>query len=135
MIVVDSSALVAIMQGEPAGLRIRTLLMETPASVLSAATYVETACVLASRAVDGPRAAVERLEALLRALRIDLAPVDETQARLAVAARLQFGKGFGHRKGLNYGDSFAYALAKARGAPLLYVGDDFARTDVEPALP
>jgi ribonuclease VapC len=60
--------------------------------------------------------------------------VDPVQARLAVAARLQFGKRFGHRKGLNHGDTFAYALAKTRGAPLLYVGDDFAWTDIEPAL-
>jgi len=108
--------------------------MSAPVSLLSTASYVETACVLASREQGPPRDAVDRLDMMLRALRIELVAVDEPQARLAVVARLRFGKGFGHRKGLNYGDSFTYALAKTRGLPLLFVGDDFAHTDIEPVL-
>lgn len=63
-----------------------------------------------------------------------MAPLDEAQARLALEARIRFGKGFGAKANLNLGDSFAYALAKSLDAPLLYVGDDFRQTDVKSAL-
>jgi ribonuclease VapC len=68
-------------------------------------------------------------------LRIDIVPVDLAQGRLAREAFRRFGKGTGHPAKLNFGDCFAYALAKATGRPLLFKGRDFARTDIEPALP
>jgi ribonuclease VapC len=75
------------------------------------------------------------LDALLADFGVSLAPVDEAQARLAIEARVRFGRGMGHGGVLNFGDCFAYALAKATEAPLLFVGMDFLSTDIEPALP
>jgi ribonuclease VapC len=65
---------------------------------------------------------------------IDLVPVDAEQARIALEARIRYGRGFRAAAKLNYGDCFSYALAKAKGAPLLYVGNDFDRTDISSAL-
>jgi len=65
---------------------------------------------------------------------ISLAPIDETQAREALRARVRYGRGFGHAARLNYSDCFAYALAKTRNLPLLFIGDDFTHTDVVSAL-
>ena len=75
-----------------------------------------------------------RLDELLELLRIELAPFDAAQAVAARAAYADFGKGSGHPAGLNFGDCLTYGLAKATGQPLLYVGDDFAHTDLHPAL-
>ena len=66
---------------------------------------------------------------------IRVAVLDEAQARMALEARIRFGKGFGARAKLNFGDSFAYALAKSLNAPLLFIGEDFHHTDITPALP
>jgi ribonuclease VapC len=63
-----------------------------------------------------------------------LAPVDETQARLALQARIRFGRGMGQGGKLNFGDAFSYALSRVREAPLLFIGDDFGSTDVAVAL-
>ncbi|MBC7768498.1 MAG: type II toxin-antitoxin system VapC family toxin [Phycisphaerales bacterium] len=135
MIVIDSSAVVAIMFGEPTAGALATRLAATPAGdrLMSAANYVETGTVLAGRHRI-PMQAVADLDGFLAEARITLAPVDEPIAWLALQARIQFGKGFGAGARLNFGDCFAYALAKARNAPLLFVGDDFAATDVSPAL-
>ena len=78
-------------------------------------------------------AAGRDLDLLLYRAAIEVVPVDHDQAEIARTAWRQFGKGR-HPAGLNYGDCFAYALAKARQMPLLFSGDDFARTDIEPAL-
>ena len=78
--------------------------------------------------------ALADLVAFLTTFRIEIAPVTEDLAREALKARIKYGKGFGSKKGLNFGDSFAYALARSHGAPLLFVGDDFSRTDIENAL-
>ncbi len=135
MIVVDSSAIVAMMLDEPGAELLTIRLASEPADerVMSAANYVEAGTVLAGRHRTPARAAVE-LDAFLAAVSIRLSPVDEELARLALAARIRFGKGFGSRSGLNYGDSFAYALAKRLDAPLLFVGDDFGRTDLARAV-
>ena len=82
---------------------------------------------------DGHQAIAD-LDAFLAAFDIGIVPLDEQQARIALKARIAFGKGFGTRGGLNFGDCFAYALAKSSSSALLFVGDDFAATDVEPAL-
>lgn len=99
---------------------------------MSAGAYVETAAVLASRVPAHADRALLELDALLERLRVEIAPLDAAQARAAAAARIRFGKGFGGP--LNFGDTFPYALAKAHDAALLYIGDDFSRTDVVSAL-
>ena len=98
---------------------------------MSAATYLET-CVL----VDANRDPVlsRRLDDLLAVGGVSIEPVTKEQADIARAAFRDYGKGSGHRAGLNFGDCFSYALARATGEPLLYEGDDFSHTDVAPAL-
>ncbi|NCU21898.1 PIN domain-containing protein [Candidatus Falkowbacteria bacterium] len=78
--------------------------------------------------------AIADLDAFLADFGISIASVDDTLARAAMRARVDYGKSFGTRGGLNFGDCFAYALAKRHSAPLLYVGEDFALTDVRSAL-
>ena len=78
--------------------------------------------------------AIDDLDDFLRETEIALAPVDEVQARLALQARIRFGRGMGHGGVLNYGDCFSYALARSKDAPLLFIGDDFGRTDVSVAV-
>lgn len=136
MLVIDSSAIVAIMQAEPeADAPIDRIGAETSgAARMSVASYVETGAVLAGRTRGDKLAAIADLDRFLEDLGVSLAPVDETQARLALRARIELGRGMGHGGVLNYGDSFSYALAKALRAPLLYVGDDFGTTDIKPAL-
>lgn len=128
MIVVDTSAIVAVLQGEPEGPSISARLSAEPC-VISAATLVELGLVIESRA---GAAGGQLLEELLQRAGIEVRPVDEDLARLALSGWRRFGKGR-HPASLNYGDTFAYALAMHLGAPLLYVGEDFARTDVQRA--
>lgn len=128
--IVDSSALLVILKNDPEAAEFRLKLEEARASKISAATYVEVACV-----VDSARDPLvsRRLDDLLREANCRLEPVTETQAHLARQAYRDYGKGSGHRAGLNFGDCFAYALAKDTREPLLFKGDDFTHTDVEPA--
>jgi len=127
--VVDSSALVAIFRTEPEGPVFLDLIDEAPEAVVSMVTIVETMSVLCGRRVGATRSHVDTL-----ILRLGLAAenVDAFQRELAVDALLTFGRGR-HPAGLNFGDCFTYALAKARGDTLLFKGDDFARTDIMPA--
>ena len=136
MIVVDTSAVVAILLSEPTAEALLSRLGEEEFGdrVMSAASFVEAGTVLAGRHAD-PDRAVALLEAFLSASGISVVPVDGAQARLALWARIRFGKGFGARASLNFGDSFAYALAKSLDAPLLFIGNDFTATDITPALP
>ena len=127
--VVDTSAVVAIILREPAGDRLLDRIVAAPPREISMASYVESASVLGPRGVTH-----ERLDAFLQSLSITLVPVDEAQGRAAIQARVAYGKGTGHSAQLNFGDTFTYALAKVRGAPLLFVGDDFAHTDLVSAL-
>lgn len=101
---------------------------------MSAATYVEVVTVVTSRHPQGRKEGRLYLDRLLRRLRVTIVDFDVEQSQIAADAWLQFGRGSRQRSKLNLGDTFAYALAKARGVPLLYVGDDFAHTDIEPAL-
>lgn len=135
MIVVDSSAVIAILFDEPEGLECMTALQKDGSRLISAVNYVETGTVMAGRIRSGDRReAIADLDAFLTDFRIEIAPVDERVARAAMKARIDYGQGFGTRGGLNFGDCFAYALAKQHSAPLLYVGNDFALTDVQTAL-
>lgn len=129
--IVDTSALVAILKEEPdADLYKRALVVAASAS-MSAANFVEVAMV-----VDGRREPVasHQLDNLITYTGIRIEPVDEAQARVARQAFRDYGKGSGHPAELDFGDCFSYALASVTGWPLLYKGDDFGHTDVVSAL-
>jgi ribonuclease VapC len=134
MIVVDSSAVVAIMLREPSAALLASRLAADSERVISVASYLEAGTVLAGRRRTDRLSAIDDLDSFLDEAGIALAPVDEDQARLALRARITYGRGMGHGGVLNFGDAFSYALAKALDAPLLFIGNDFATTDVTPAL-
>ena len=125
----DASALLAILLGEPEQEHFIEMLALANRRMVSATTVVECGLVLTSRRGEG---GVSRLNSLLHEARIEIAAVDSEQARSAIDAFRRFGKGR-HPAGLNLGDCFAYALAAATGEPLLYKGDDFAKTDIAAA--
>ena len=134
MIVVDASAVIAVLFGEPQSGALTACLTLDPDRVISVASYIEAGTVLAGRRRSDRLRAIDDLDTFLSAAGIDLAPTDATQARLALRARINYGRGMGHGGRLNFGDAFSYALAKTRDAPLLFVGNDFARTDIKSAL-
>ena len=134
MIVVDSSAVIAILFGEPSCEALLTRLAADPDRVISVASYLESGTVLAGRRRSERLLAIDDLDEFLATAGIELAAVDGQQARLALRARIAHGRGMGHGGALNFGDAFSYALAKTLDAPLLFVGDDFAGTDVKAAL-
>ncbi len=136
MIVIDSSVVIAIMSSERDAdeLALRIAEEDIGARKISVASYVESGAVLAGRHVDSPPKAIPRLDDFLNETGIDVVPVDADQGRIALEARITFGRGFGSGGKLNFGDCFSYALAKSLGAPLLYVGNDFDKTDITPAL-
>ena len=131
MIAIDSSALVAILQNEPDALLFAEAIGAADLAVVSAVTCFETSMVLAGRVQD--ETAWRPLDALIARAQIEIVPFDAEQAGLAREAFLRYGKGR-HAAGLNFGDCAAYALAKSKGAPLLYKGADFAKTDIVSAL-
>lgn len=127
--IVDTSVIIAILRDEPDAAEISEVLERPQVRRMSAVTYVEVAVV-----VDSNRNPVlsRRLDDLLRDLQIAVEPVTLNQARLAREAYRDFGKGR-HRVGLNFGDCFAYALARSLNEPLLFKGNDFRHTDIKPA--
>lgn len=127
--IVDSSALLAVVQGEPMAAEcIDRLLAEE--SRISAANWVEAGIVVDNRSIVTQR----EFDELMSLAQISIAPVTADQARIARDAYRRYGGGSGHPARLNYGDCFAYALAVSSGESLLFVGDDFSETDVRPAL-
>lgn len=131
MIVVDTSAIIAILAAEASAEPVQRRLSTTRRCVMSAASWVEAAIVAGSRL--GPDGA-GRLEELMGIAGIARESFDVAQAELAVEAYRRYGRGSGSPAKLNFGDCFSYALAKSLDAPLLYVGDDFASTDIRSAL-
>jgi len=129
-VVIDTSALVAILLDEPERHRFNQQIAADAVRLLSAATLVETAIVLTSR--KGPRAQAE-LDLYVAKAALEIVPVRAEHAAIACDAYRLYGKGR-HPAGLNFGDVFAYALAKATGEPLLCKGQDCAQTDI-PAVP
>jgi ribonuclease VapC len=127
--VLDTSALVAILRGEPEKDLFADLLARANDPVMSAATLFECSMVQAKFARG-----LENLDDLVRVTGIRVAAVDVAQAHVARDAWLRYGKGNGSAR-LNFGDCLSYALAITTRRPLLYKGDDFARTDVVPAAP
>lgn len=128
--VLDTSAVVAILRNEPEAASFARAISRSTVRRLSAASYVEVGAV-----IDGGRdpVASRRLDELLEAMDAQIEPVTVAQARIARAAYRDYGRGSGHPAGLNYGDCFAYALARELGEPLLFKGNDFHHTDVTPA--
>ena len=130
MIVVDTSALVAILFAELERDRFLSLLQITPATI-SAGSLIELLRVVMRRT---PKLLAE-VRTLLRVLEVATAAVDEAQVELAIEGQVRFGKGRGQPPAaLDFGDLFAYALARQLDVPLLFKGDDFTRTDLCPAL-
>ncbi len=129
--IVDTSAVIAVLRGEPDADRHIGALSTATVARMSAATFVETAVV-----VDSQRDPVlsGRLDDLVSAVPITVEPLTKRQAELARQAYRDFGKGSGHPARLNLGDCFSYALARDTGEPLLFKGDDFSQTDLGMAL-
>lgn len=129
--IVDTSALLAILRDEPEAAACARAIESVPVRRTSAANFLEAAIV-----IDGSRDPIvsRRFDDLIREARLLIEPVTEAQARTAREAYRDFGKGSGHPAKLNFGDCFAYALAKATGEPLLFKGDDFTHTDLAAAL-
>jgi ribonuclease VapC len=125
--VIDTSAMMAILAREPAADRLVSAVEADHTRLVSAATVVEASLVLLGRYGE---AGDPQLDRLLRGIGAEVVPVGEEQVALARDAALRFGRGR-HPAALNFGDCFSYALAVARGEPLLFVGDDFSKTDVE----
>ena len=129
--IVDTSALIAILRNEPDSPTYAMAIEQAKVRRLSAANFLEAAIV-----IDGSRdpIASDSLDALLREANMVVEPVTEAQARIAREAYRAYGRGSGHPAKLNFGDCFAYALAKVTGEPLLFKGNDFPHTDATPAL-
>ena len=125
--IVDTSAIIAILRGEPEAAAFVDALAASTSSSMSAGTYLEASVV-----VDANRDPVlsARFDELVEAAGIEIAPVDALHARVARQAYRDYGKGSGHPAGLNFGDCFAYALARSSGDSLLCKGDDFVHTDI-----
>lgn len=130
MIVVDTSAVIAILRREHERDLFAETIGDADAVLFSTGGYLEASMVLVGR--GRPRRATA-LDDLLDELVIELVGFDEQQAKISQAAFIRFGKGR-HPAGLNFGDCVSYALARSRALPLLYKGDDFAKTDIVSAL-
>ena len=127
--VADTSALIAYLRAEPMAERVEAALLGARRVLISAATLVEASIVAESLDEAHGR---HHLDSMLQRLQAEVVPVTPEQADVARYAYRQFGKGR-HPARLNFGDCFSYALARVAGEPLLFVGDDFGRTDVEVA--
>src|SRR6204780_1186116 len=128
--ILDTSALIAILRYEAEATELARLIELAAQPRISAVSYVEAGAV-----IDGSKdpIASRRFDELIEAPQITIEPVTEAQARIARQAYRDFGKTSGHPAKLNFGDCFSYALAKSKGEPLLFKGQDFSRTDVRSA--
>ncbi len=129
--IIDTSALIVILRDESQAADFASAIEAATERRMSAANFLEAAVV-----IDGSRdpVASRRFDELVSVAHVAVAPVTQRQARIARAAYRDFGKGSGHPANLNFGDCFAYALAKDMEEPLLFEGSDFVHTDVAPAL-
>jgi len=128
--IVDTSAIVAILRDEPEGVLFQQILNDADTLRISAASYVELSIVLDNRTVSS---VVLEIDRFLERFNIVIEPLTARQALIAREAYRYFGKGSGHRAGLNFGDCFSYALARDKREPLLFKGDDFGFTDLRSA--
>ncbi len=125
-VIVDSSAILAVLLAEPEKPQILKALLTASMRALSAANYLEASIVFDQRTDENAR---EELDLLIATTQILIVPVTAAQARIAREAYRRFGRG-NHPARLNFGDCFAYALAKETGRPLLFMGTDFGQTDI-----
>lgn len=132
MIAVDTSAIVAIAFNEPERPAFVAAIEQTNKALISTVSIVEARMLVYGR--RGHRAVV-LLDDLLRLPVFEITPPDQRDMEAAFAAFVAYGKGNGHPAQLNFGDVFSYALAKVRGLPLLFKGDDFSRTDLAGVMP
>ena len=128
--VVDSSALIAILRGEPEEPAFRNAIRTAPNRLLGAPTRVEASMVALGRWGEP---GLEQMQALIERFELEVVPLSDDHAKFAIEAFRRFGKGR-HAAGLNFGDCFSYALAKATGEPLLFKGDDLSQTDIKRAV-
>ncbi|KQV26663.1 type II toxin-antitoxin system VapC family toxin [Yonghaparkia sp. Root332] len=128
--IVDTSALIAIITDEPDAARVRDAMLTAARVQMSAPNAVEAGLVLGGRGLERPERVVDEI---LDHFRIETIDFTAVHARAAVSAWNTYGRGR-HPAKLNYGDCMAYATAKLAGEPLLFVGADFGLTDIEPAL-
>ena len=126
---VDTSALIAIVRSEEDAPRILDALGHAEHRLFSAASLMEASIVTSGKGDEK-----ERLSMLIRYTEMEVVPFSPDEAAVGAAAYRKFGKGSGHVAKLNMGDCFSYALAKTRNIPLLFKGDDFIHTDIEPVL-
>jgi ribonuclease VapC len=131
MIVVDTSALVAIALAEPERAAFVQAIQQADRALVSAVSVVEARMVVHARRGHG---AVALLDDVLRLPMFEVVPPGEAETEAAYEAFVIYGRGSGHAARLNFGDGFSYALAKVRGAPLLFTGNDFAETDIAGAV-
>lgn len=131
MLVIDTSALIAIFRLEAEADGFLKIIVRADSRAMSALSVLEASMVMSGGATDA--GVFEPLDEFLLEGGIEIAAFDDAQARIARGAFLRFGKGR-HKAALNLGDCASYALAKSRGAPLLYKGDDFRRTDIISAV-
>jgi ribonuclease VapC len=124
--VLDTSALLVILLGEPEASVFADIISQDPKRLLSAGSALELMIVIEARKGE---AGGRELDLLLHRAKIDIVPFDNEQAEIARTAWRRFGKS-NHPAGLNYGDCFAYALAKISGERLLFKGNDFCQTDI-----
>ncbi len=125
--VIDTSALIAILEDEAEAAQISQVIAQTEERLLSAASMLETSIVIENRRGETGKHDFERL---LQKAVIKIVAVTEEQAEAARQAYRDYGKGRGHPAQLNFGDCFAYALAKVLKQPLLFKGNDFSKTDI-----
>jgi ribonuclease VapC len=128
-LILDSSAVIAVLNEEPGFEELERRMLEADALEIGAPTLVE--CMIVAARADGEDG-MASLSDFLRRVGVVIVPFDEPHADVAAEAFLGFGKGR-HRARLNYGDCMTYATARVAERPLLYVGGDFARTDIQPA--
>ncbi|MEG3179438.1 type II toxin-antitoxin system VapC family toxin [Sphingomonas sp. LT1P40] len=129
--IVDTSAIMAILLDEPEQERFVRAMMLAPSRRISAGGWIELSVVLTRRKNPDLDS---RLDQLLEVTPVEIAPANADQARIGAAAYRRYGHGSGHPADLNFGDCFAYALAKSTREPLLFKGDDFIHTDITPAV-
>jgi len=129
-VIVDTSAIVAVTPGEPDADRCMNVMRRASERRISAGNLLEAYMV-----IDGVENPVlsQKLDAILTSLRLVIEPVTLEQIQIARQAFRRYGKGSGHPARLNYGDCFAYSLARFLNEPLLFIGNDFAHTDIASA--
>ena len=129
--IIDSSALIAIVRNEPEQQLFLTAMANAKAIAISASTFLEARVVAQRSGVQGLEDDVVNI---IQDRSVEIAPFTDLQQQIAADAHRKFGRGSGHPAKLNFGDCFAYALAKERGEPLLFKGGDFSKTDIASAV-